>query len=57
MYVSHHLLTLGAEFRDHLPPPLSAGAATFVDIVPFLRRSGQQYLLQQQVSLSRFIPV
>ncbi|EDV29406.1 uncharacterized protein TRIADDRAFT_51689 [Trichoplax adhaerens] len=47
MYVSHHLLTLGAEFRDHLPPPLSNGAATFVDIVPFLRSSGQQCLSQQ----------
>ncbi|KAM4619941.1 centromere/kinetochore protein zw10 homolog isoform 1-T1 [Polymixia lowei] len=47
MYLAHHLLTLGHHFRPHLPQPLSAGIATFVDIVPGFRKLGTQCFLAQ----------
>ena len=42
MYLAHHLLTLGHHFRAHLPPPISEGVATFVDMVPGFRKLGKQ---------------
>ena len=45
MYIAHHLLTVGNQFRSQLPPPLSLGAATFVDLVPGMRREGTECLL------------
>ncbi|KAG8569204.1 hypothetical protein GDO81_014295 [Engystomops pustulosus] len=47
MYIAHHLLTLGHQFRYHLPTPLSDGAATFVDMVPGFRRLGTETFLAQ----------
>ncbi|KAM6969934.1 LOW QUALITY PROTEIN: centromere/kinetochore protein zw10 homolog [Aplochiton taeniatus] len=47
MYIAHHLLTLGHQFRPHLPPPLSEGPATFVDLVPVFRKLGAQCFLAQ----------
>ncbi|XP_069803886.1 centromere/kinetochore protein zw10 homolog isoform X1 [Dendropsophus ebraccatus] len=47
MYIAHHLLTLGHQFRYHLPSPLSDGAATFVDMVPGFRRLGTETFLAQ----------
>ncbi|XP_044138214.1 centromere/kinetochore protein zw10 homolog [Bufo gargarizans] len=47
MYIAHHLLTLGHQFRYHLPVPLSDGAATFVDMVPGFRRLGTETFLAQ----------
>ncbi|KAM9540225.1 centromere/kinetochore protein zw10 homolog [Salvelinus alpinus] len=47
MYIAHHLLTLGHQFRPHLPDPLSEGAATFVDLVPGFRKLGAQCFLAQ----------
>ncbi|XP_077314262.1 centromere/kinetochore protein zw10 homolog [Lithobates pipiens] len=47
MYIAHHLLTLGHQFRYHLPSPLSDGAATFVDMVPGYRRLGTETFLAQ----------
>lgn len=47
MYIAHHLLTLGHQFRPHLPKPLSDGAATFVDLVPGFRKLGTQCFLAQ----------
>ncbi|CAB1352382.1 unnamed protein product [Coregonus sp. 'balchen'] len=47
MYIAHHLLTLGHQFRPHLPYPLSEGAATFVDLVPGFRKLGAQCFLAQ----------
>ncbi|XP_062309659.1 centromere/kinetochore protein zw10 homolog [Osmerus eperlanus] len=47
MYIAHHLLTLGHQFRPHLPEPLSEGAATFVDLVPGFRKLGAQCFLAQ----------
>ncbi|KAM9299225.1 centromere/kinetochore protein zw10 homolog [Gastrophryne carolinensis] len=47
MYIAHHLLTLGHQFRYHLPAPLSDGAATFVDMVPGFRRLGTEAFLAQ----------
>ncbi|XP_014677255.1 PREDICTED: centromere/kinetochore protein zw10 homolog [Priapulus caudatus] len=40
MYVAHHLLTLGHQYQDSLPPPLNQGAATFIDLVPQIRNMG-----------------
>ncbi|XP_075047351.1 centromere/kinetochore protein zw10 homolog isoform X1 [Mixophyes fleayi] len=50
MYIAHHLLTLGHQFRYHLPSPLSDGAATFVDMVPGFRRLGTETFLAQMRS-------
>ncbi|KAF7648148.1 hypothetical protein LDENG_00161430, partial [Lucifuga dentata] len=47
MYLAHHLLTLGHYFRVHLPQPLFEGVATFVDMVPALRKLGAQCFLSQ----------
>ncbi|KPP71949.1 centromere/kinetochore protein zw10-like [Scleropages formosus] len=47
MFIAHHLLTLGHQFRPHLPQPLSDGAATFVDLVPSFRRLGTECFLAQ----------
>ncbi|XP_048838716.1 centromere/kinetochore protein zw10 homolog [Brienomyrus brachyistius] len=47
MFIAHHLLTLGHQFRPHLPQPLSDGAATFVDLVPGFRRLGTECFLAQ----------
>lgn len=47
MYIAHHLLTLGHQFRYRLTNILCDGAATFVDLVPGFRRLGNfasQYL-------------
>lgn len=47
MYIAHHLLTLGHQFRPHLPQPLNEGPATFVDLVPVFRKLGAQCFLAQ----------
>ncbi|KAM5140638.1 centromere/kinetochore protein zw10 homolog [Mantella aurantiaca] len=47
MYIAHHLVTLGHQYRYHLPAPLSDGAATFVDMVPGFRRLGTETFLAQ----------
>jgi len=49
MYIAHHLLTLGHQFRRGLPPPLNRGAATFVDLVPRLRRQGTEVFVGQVI--------
>lgn len=46
MYIAHHLLTLGHQFRGRL----SNGTVTFVDLVPGFRRLGTEcFLAQMQV--------
>ncbi|CAJ0944828.1 unnamed protein product [Ranitomeya imitator] len=47
MYIAHHMLTLGHQFRYRFPSPLSDGAATFVDMVPGFRRLGTETFLAQ----------
>ena len=47
MFIAHHLLTLGHQYKSRLPPPLNQGAATFIDLVPCLRRLGTECFLQQ----------
>ncbi|NWX32327.1 ZW10 protein, partial [Notiomystis cincta] len=47
MYIAHHLLTLGHQFRYHSTSELSNGAATFVDLVPGFRRLGMECFLAQ----------
>uniref|UniRef100_A0A8C0WR41 Centromere/kinetochore protein zw10 homolog n=1 Tax=Castor canadensis TaxID=51338 RepID=A0A8C0WR41_CASCN len=47
MYIAHHLLTLGHQFRLHLAPILCDGTTTFVDLVPGFRRLGTECFLAQ----------
>ncbi|XP_028666136.1 centromere/kinetochore protein zw10 homolog [Erpetoichthys calabaricus] len=47
MFIAHNLLTLGHQFKYHLPKPLCEGAATFVDLVPGFRRLGTECFLAQ----------
>ncbi|KAM3830416.1 centromere/kinetochore protein zw10 homolog isoform 1-T1 [Vipera latastei] len=43
MYIAHHLLTMGHQFRSRL----SDGTATFVDLVPGFRKLGTRCFLAQ----------
>ncbi|XP_006825102.1 centromere/kinetochore protein zw10 homolog [Saccoglossus kowalevskii] len=47
MYISHHLLTMGHQYKNQLPSPLCDGAATFVDMVPIFRKLATDCFLQQ----------
>ncbi|NXY24758.1 ZW10 protein, partial [Atrichornis clamosus] len=47
MYIAHHLLTLGHQFRYRMTSVLCNGAATFVDLVPGFRRLGMECFLAQ----------
>uniref|UniRef100_A0A5F9D4V7 Centromere/kinetochore protein zw10 homolog n=1 Tax=Oryctolagus cuniculus TaxID=9986 RepID=A0A5F9D4V7_RABIT len=47
MYIAHHLLTLGHQFRLRLAPILCDGTTTFVDLVPGFRRLGTDCFLAQ----------
>ncbi|XP_066101098.1 centromere/kinetochore protein zw10 homolog [Saccopteryx bilineata] len=47
MYIAHHLLTLGHQFRLRLSPVLCDGTATFVDLVPGFRTLGTECFLAQ----------
>ncbi|XP_029813061.1 centromere/kinetochore protein zw10 homolog isoform X2 [Suricata suricatta] len=47
MYIAHHLLTLGHQFRLRLAPVLCDGTTTFVDLVPGFRRLGTECFLAQ----------
>ena len=49
MYLAHHLLTLGHQFRPKLPEPLKRGAATFVDMVSPMRNLGEKCFEDQLV--------
>ena len=44
MYIAHHLMTLGHQFSKKLPQTINA---TFVDLVPKIRRLGTETFLQQ----------
>lgn len=55
MYIAHHLLTLGHQFRSKLPEPLNQSVASFVDLVPTIRHMGEKCFLEQLVSNSNFI--
>uniref|UniRef100_A0A8C7AKE4 Centromere/kinetochore protein zw10 homolog n=1 Tax=Neovison vison TaxID=452646 RepID=A0A8C7AKE4_NEOVI len=47
MYIAHHLLTLGHQFRSRFAPILCDGTTTFVDLVPGFRRLGTECFLGQ----------
>ncbi|XP_033112158.1 centromere/kinetochore protein zw10 homolog [Anneissia japonica] len=47
MYIAHHLLTLGHQYRDQLPPPLCQGSATFVDEIPQFRHLATDCFMEQ----------
>lgn len=45
MFLAHHLLTLGHQFRPHLP--MKDGVVYFVDLVPGFRKLGAQCFVAQ----------
>lgn len=47
MYIAHHLLTLGHQFRPKLPEPLNQSVGSFVDLVPNIRQMGEKCFLEQ----------
>ena len=49
MYLAHHCITMGHQFRPTLPDSLGQGAATFLDLVPVLRNCGQKCFLENLV--------
>lgn len=53
MYIAHHLLTLGHQFRLRLAPILCDGTTTFVDLVPGFRRLGTECFLAQMQAQKR----
>nr|XP_019608907.1 PREDICTED: centromere/kinetochore protein zw10 homolog [Rhinolophus sinicus] len=53
MYIAHHLLTLGHQFRLRLAPILCDGTTTFVDLVPGFRRLGTECFLAQMRAQKR----
>lgn len=46
MYLAHHLLTLGFEYKDKLPKSLQNLNLTFADQVLVLRDVGSSYFLE-----------
>eukprot|EP00904_Undaria_pinnatifida_P005696 jgi/Undpi1/2256/HiC_scaffold_13.g05642.m1 len=47
LYLAHHMVTMGHEFRKGLPPPANQ-TATMVDTVPLFRELAAQSLSEQQ---------
>ncbi|KJE88618.1 centromere/kinetochore protein zw10 [Capsaspora owczarzaki ATCC 30864] len=46
MFIAHHLITLGIQFKSRLPPPMNA-TATFVDMVVPFRQLGERFFVHQ----------
>ncbi|XP_041352899.1 centromere/kinetochore protein zw10 homolog [Gigantopelta aegis] len=44
MFIAHHLMTLGHQFKSKLPPALNT---TFLDMVPKIRRIGTESFIHQ----------
>ena len=49
MYLSHHCITLGHQFRNSLPGKLNSTMATFIDYVHIVRKCGTDCFLEQLV--------
>lgn len=47
MYLAHHCITLGHQFRSSLPGQLNSSITTFVDYVTVLRKCGTDCFLEQ----------
>ncbi|XP_038079437.1 centromere/kinetochore protein zw10 homolog [Patiria miniata] len=57
MYIAHHLLTLGHQYRQSLPPPLCDGTYTFVDLIPVFRKLASEcFLAQMKMMLTQLSP-
>jgi hypothetical protein len=54
MYIAHHLLTLGHQYRSRLPPPLNK-TSTFVDLVPAFRKVLSPLSLSLYLSLYLYL--
>ena len=42
MYISHHLITLGFQYKENMPAPLNSEICTFIDFVPVIRNLGEE---------------
>ena len=48
IYIAHHLMTIGHQFRASLPDPLrESSQVTFLDLVPRMRRIGAECFIKQ----------
>jgi len=45
MYIAHHLMTLGHQFKSQLPEAMNGGLVTFVDIAVLMRHKGSEQFL------------
>ncbi|CAM9549596.1 unnamed protein product [Chrysoparadoxa australica] len=58
LYIAHHVVTLGHQYRQRLPPPINK-VATMVDMVPLFRDLGEarlaDQLKQQRKQLREFL--
>lgn len=50
MFITHHMMTLKHQFEANLPAPFRTSAATFVDLVPQIRRMGAECFLRMMTS-------
>ena len=48
-------MTLGHQYRQSLPPPLSQGASTFIDLIPGFRKLASECFLAQMVSIVEMV--
>ncbi len=54
MYIAHHLITLGHQYKQKLPEAISE-FVTFVDMVPVFRRLGTETFLRQRIKQSKLL--
>ncbi len=55
MYLAHHLVVMGYQFRVGLPAPLDTDSSTFIDMVPFVRQRGEECFLAEMRKQSNAI--
>ncbi|XP_038075494.1 centromere/kinetochore protein zw10 homolog [Patiria miniata] len=56
LYIAHHLLTLGHQYRQSLPPPLCDGTSTFVDLIPVFRKlTSECFLAQMRIQRDQLV--
>ena len=56
MFVAHHLVTLGFEFRQDMPSPLNSELCTFIDLIPIIRNLGEVIWLEM-VNMQKSITI
>ena len=61
MFVAHHLISLGFEFRQDMPSPFDSGICTFIDFIPVIRNLGEETWLEmlniQKTETLKFVSI